>query len=78
MGEIEDTEDSPDEECPWCGRDVRLLAGVVNVAGTRNRVDVGAQEDEVNQDVDDLRRPLSVRFSPRTERRHTHLEEDAV
>ena len=46
---------APDEESPWCGGDVGLLSVVVDGAGTCDGVDVGPEEEEVNEDVYDLK-----------------------
>lgn len=45
---------APDEECPRSGSDVCLLPIVVDGGGGCNGVDVGPQEEEVDEDVDDL------------------------
>ena len=46
--------DSPDQEDPWCGGEVCLLSSPVNFTWSSNCIDVGAQEQEVNEDVDNL------------------------
>ena len=44
----------PDEECPGSRGHICLLASVVDVRRPSNGVHVGAQEEEVDYDVDDL------------------------
>ena len=45
---IEQEVGTPDQECPWCRSNVRLLAGEVDVGRASNRVDVGTQEEEID------------------------------
>jgi len=50
----EEVDEGPDAERPGGGRDVRLLAVVVDARRPRNRVHVRAEEEEIGEDVDDL------------------------
>jgi hypothetical protein len=44
----------PDEESPGGGSDIGLLAVIVNALGCSNSVDVRAEEDEIDDNVDDF------------------------
>ena len=68
--------DSPDEENPWCGCEVGLLSSPVDFTWAGNGVDVGAQEQEVNEYVYDLSHELA--FVHSSDRMRVYLKKDAV
>lgn len=50
----EKVDDGPEAEHPGRGRQVRLFARSVDVAGSSDRIDVRSEEQRVEHDVDDL------------------------
>ena len=45
---------APDEECPWCRCEISLFSMVVDPSWGSYGVDIGAQENEEHDHVDNL------------------------
>lgn len=54
--EQQEVDERPDDKGPACRGEIRLLGGLVNVTGTRNSINVAAEEEEVDDNVDNLQK----------------------
>ncbi|CAG8672670.1 1369_t:CDS:2, partial [Acaulospora colombiana] len=52
--EQQKVDERPDDKGPACRGEIRLLCRLVHVAGSGNRINVAAEEKEVDNDVDNL------------------------
>jgi len=52
--EKQNMDQRPDEERPWCRRQVRLLASSIDVPGSRHSIYVRSKEEDVRQNVHNL------------------------
>ena len=71
----------PDEERPGSRGHIGVLAGVVDIMGPRNGVDVGPQEEEVYYNIDNLADQFvsfAVSENEHRDKAPTYLEEETV